>query len=411
MNRKFISTGHLIDSGILSSILNLIIEEGADYEILEFTVGKINSEESRIEIELITETAGQLETLTTKLIQHGCYEKSASEAGFTAAEKDKCAPEPFYSTTNHRTEVYLGGSWHKVEHQRMDAAIIKTNDGLQCRKIRDLRKGDPVLINADSVRIFPPARERQKDSFGFMSGEVSSERAAENAVNRIAEGMKEMKKNGEKVVVVAGPVVIHTGGASALASLIEKGYVTGLLAGNALAVHDLESEFYGTSLGVDLKTGRPTHEGHKNHMRAINRIYRHGSIAEAVENGDIESGVMHTVIKTGIPYCLAGSIRDDGPLPEIIGDVYEAQNRMRDHARKATTVICMATQLHSIAFGNMTPSYKVEEDGTIRPVYFFIVDMSEFSADKLANRGSAQAQAILTNVQDFIVNLWNHLKQ
>lgn len=399
MNRKFIATGHLIDSGILSSILNLIIEEGADYEITEFIVGKINSEESRIEIELITKSAAQLETLTSKLIQQGCYEKSASEAEFTPAEKDKCAPEPFYSTTNHRTEVYIDGIWHKVNAQRMDAAIIKKDGGLHCRKIRDLKKGDKVLTNADAVRIYPPARERQKDSFGFMSGEVSSERAAENAVNRIAEGLKEMKKNGEKVVVVAGPVVIHTGGAPALASLIEKGYITGLLAGNALAVHDVESEFYGTSLGVDLKSGRPTHEGHKNHMRAINRIYNHGSIAEAVKNGDISSGVMHAVIKTGIPYCLAGSIRDDGPLPETENDMIDAQRKYAEIIKDASAVLMLSTMLHSIGTGNMLPSW----------VKTVCVDINPAVVTKLADRGSGQAIGVVSDVGLFLNSLTDKL--
>ncbi|MBI9108458.1 MAG: TIGR00300 family protein [Spirochaetales bacterium] len=392
MNRKFISTGHLIDSGILSSILNLIIEEGADYEIIRFTVGKVNSEESEIEIELIAKTAQQLETLTSKLIQQGCYEKSAAEAAFIPAVKNRCAPEPFYSTTNHRTEVYINGSWRKVEHQRMDAAIIRTDKVLECRKIRDIKEDDPVLTNADAVRIFPPARERQKDSFGFMSGEVSSERATKNAVNRIAEGLKTMKKNGEKVVVVAGPVVIHTGGAAALAALIDKGYVTGLLAGNALAVHDLESEFYGTSLGIDLQSGRPTHEGHKNHMRAINRIYHHGSIEKAIENGDLKTGLMHTVIKTGIPYCLAGSIRDDGPLPETENDMIAAQQKYSEIIRDASAVLMLSTMLHSIGTGNMLPSW----------VKTVCVDINPAVVTKLADRGSAQAIGIVSDVGLFL---------
>jgi lysine-ketoglutarate reductase/saccharopine dehydrogenase-like protein (TIGR00300 family) len=399
MNRKFISTGHLIDSGILSSILNLIIEEGADYEIIDFTVGKINSEESKIEIELIAENSQQLEILTSKLIQQGCYEKSAAEAVFTSAVKDKCAPEPFYSTTNHRTEVYMSGSWQKVGHQRMDAAIVSTDSILECRKIRDIKKDDQVLINADSVRIFPPARERKKDNFGFMSGEVSSERAAENAVNRIAKGLKAMKKNGEKVVVVAGPVVIHTGGAAALASLIDKGYVTGLLSGNALAVHDLESEFYGTSLGIDLQTGKPTHEGHKNHMKAINRIYGHGSIEKAIKNGDLKKGLMHTVVKKGIPYCLAGSIRDDGPLPETENDMIIAQQKYSEIIKDASAVLMLSTMLHSIGTGNMLPSW----------VKTVCVDINPAVVTKLADRGSSQAIGIVSDVGLFLNSLTDKL--
>lgn len=392
MNRKFISTGHLIDSGILSSILNLIIEEGADYEIIEFRVGKTNTEESRMEIELITKTVGQRETITSKLIQHGCYEKSTAEASFIQAENNKCAPENFYSSTNHRTEVYFEKKWNAVAHQRMDAAIIKTTDGLECRKLRDIKKGDLILSNADAVRIFPPARKRQKDDFGFMSGEVSSERASDMAVDRIAEAFKKMKAAGEKVVVVAGPVVIHTGGAAALASLIKKGYVTGLLSGNAIAVHDIESQFYGTSLGIDLKTGRPTHEGHKNHMKAINRIYRHGSIKNAVEAGDLTGGLMYTVIETGIPYCLAGSIRDDGPLPETENDMIKAQSAYAEIIRGAAAVLMLSTMLHSIGTGNMLPSW----------VNTICVDINPAVVTKLADRGSGQAVGIVSDVGLFL---------
>ena len=399
MNRRFISTGHLIDSGILSAILNLIIEEGADYEIIDFRVGKINTEESRIEIELITETDSQLELLTEKLIQQGCYEKTAAEAEFFTAENDKCAPENFYSTTNHRTEVYVGGSWHPVGYQRMDAAIISTDSGLECRKLRDIKIGDQILMNADSVRLFPPARKRQKDDFGFMSGEVSSERAAGSAVGRIADGLRRMKENGEKVIVVAGPVVIHTGGADALASLIRSGYVTGLLAGNALAVHDLEYQFYGTSLGVDLATGRPTHEGHKNHMKAINRIYNYGSIEKAVSSGAVTDGLMHAVIETGIPYCLAGSIRDDGPLPETENDMIRAQARYSEIVRGASAVLMLSTMLHSIGTGNMLPS-------SVKTV---CVDINPAVVTKLADRGSSQAVGIVSDVGLFLKSLADRL--
>ena len=399
MNRRFISTGHLIDSGILSSILNLIIEEGADYEIIEFKIGKTHTEESRLEIELLTSSAEQLGDLTEKLIAAGCYEKSAAEAEFTPALKDRCAPEDFYSTTNHRTEIYSGGEWKKVAHQRMDAAIVDTGSGLECRKLRDIKKGDPVLKNADSVRIFPPARKRQKDEFGFMSGEVSSERAADMSVERIARALKEMKRNNERVIAVAGPVVVHTGGAPALAALIDKGYISGLLAGNAIAVHDIESQLYGTSLGVDLKSGRPTHEGHKNHMKAINRIYKYGSIKQAVEAGELSGGLMHTVIKTGIPYCLAGSIRDDGPLPETENDMIKAQAAYADIICDASAVLMLSTMLHSIGTGNMLPSW----------VTTVCVDINPAVVTKLADRGSGQAIGIVSDVGLFLNRLADRL--
>ena len=281
----------------------------------------------------------------------------------------------------------------------MDAAVVRTPDGLECRKIRDIRKGDRILVNTDSVRIFPPARKRQGDDFGFMSGEVSSERATESAVNRIAEAFRNMKANDEKIIAVAGPVVVHTGGAEALAALIRGGYINGLLAGNAIAVHDIESQFYGTSLGVDLESGKPTHEGHKNHMRAINRIYGHGSIEAAVRSGDLKAGIMHTVIETGIPFCLAGSIRDDGPLPETENDMIRAQAAYAEIISGASAVLMLSTMLHSIGTGNMLPSW----------VTTICVDINPAVVTKLSDRGSSQTVGIVSDVGLFLNTLADRL--
>ncbi|MDC7124464.1 MAG: TIGR00300 family protein [Spirochaetales bacterium] len=395
MNRKFISTGHLIDSGILSSILNLIIDDGADYQIVRFDLGKEHKEESYLEIEVFTNTEEQLASLTPKLVRHACYEKSAAEAVFFTAEYDKCAPDNFYSTTNHRTEIFKDGKWHKVLQQRMDASIVLTDKGFICRKLRDIKKGDKILTNAESVRVFPPTSLTAKEDFGFMSGDVSSERASNMAVKRVADTFKEMKDQNKKVVVVAGPVVIHTGGGAALASLIKKGYISGLLAGNALAVHDVESQYFGTSLGVDLKSGKPTHEGHKNHMKAINRIYNHGSIKSAIEAGDIVDGLMYAVIKSGIPYCLAGSIRDDGPLPETENDMIKAQTEYAEIIKDASVVLMLSTMLHSIGTGNMLPSW----------VKTVCVDINPAVVTKLSDRGSSQTIGIVSDVGLFLNRL------
>jgi lysine-ketoglutarate reductase/saccharopine dehydrogenase-like protein (TIGR00300 family) len=390
--RRFISKGHLIDSGILAQILNVIIAEGADYEIIEFKIGKTNARESQLEIELICENETQLQGLSSKLVHIGCYEKQTPEAVLKEAPADKCVPEDFYSTTNHRTEVFYSGKWHHVAKQRMDAVIAVEKEGPVCKKLRDVKKGDPILCSPEAVRVFPPARERESDDFGFMSGDVSSERSADFTVGRIAAELVRMKESREKVVVVAGPVVVHSGGAQALAALIREGFIGGLLSGNALAVHDIESVFFGTSLGVCQKTGKPASEGHKNHMRAINRINLYGSIKNAVEQKVLDRGIMYEVVKSGIPYCLAGSIRDDGPLPETVTDMIDAQREYAKIIEGASMIIMLSSMLHSIGTGNMMPSW----------VKTVCIDINPAVVTKLADRGSSQAIGIVSDVGLFL---------
>lgn len=393
MKRRFISEGHIIDSGIFAGILNLIAQEGAGYDIVSFEVGRTHVNTSRLEIDLICDTPEQLNNLTKKLVQQGCYEKSAGEALLKPAEKDACAPEDFYSTTNHRTEVYMNREWHPVSDQRMDGVIVYSGEGkFFCKKLRNLKKGDPVVCNPDSVRVFPPPRDRKADVFGFMSGDVSSERSVQVAVEKIAEEMSVMKKEGKKIVAVAGPVVVHTGGGPALASLIRQGYIQGLLTGNAVAVHDIESVFFGTSLGIDLQTGRPSHEGHKNHMRAINRVNRYGSIAGCVEAGVLDRGIMYELTVHRVPYCLAGSIRDDGPLPETETDMIRAQDAYASIIKEADMVLMLSTMLHSIGTGNMLPSW----------VKTICIDINPAVVTKLLDRGSGQAIGLVSDVGLFL---------
>ncbi|RKX79054.1 MAG: TIGR00300 family protein [Spirochaetes bacterium] len=392
MKRRFVAQGHLIDSGILSSILNLIIAENGDYYIVNFEMGKTHKEPSRLEIELICKTADQLASLTDKLIQQGCYEKKAPEAVLKEAPEDRCAPEDFYSTTNHITDVFINGQWRRVAKQRMDGVIVVTADGPVCKKLRDIKKGDLIVCSPESVHVHPLEREREKTLFGFMSNDVSSERSVELAVTQIASEMKELKKMGKKIVAVAGPVIIHTGGAGALASLIREGYINGLLSGNALAVHDLEYQFFGTSLGIEMDTGKPTHEGHRNHLRTINRIYHHGSIVAAIEAGGIKAGVMYETIKKGIPYCLAGSIRDDGPLPETEMDMIKAQDRYAEIIEGASLVLMLSTMLHSIGTANMLPSW----------VKTVCIDINPAAVTKLSDRGSMQTISIVSDVGLFL---------
>lgn len=392
MKRRFVSDGHLIDSGIFAGVLNLIIEEGGDYEIIEFTVGKTNANPSHLELDLICSTEEKMDAITKKLVQQGCYEKRAPLAAVKLAQKDGTVPDDFYSTTNHRTEVYWEDTWIPVENQRMDGVIVIRDNTAFCRKLRDVKKGDAVVCSSESVRVFPPERTRSHDAFGFMSNEVSSERGIGVLVDAVADEMKRLRSEGGKIVAVAGPVIIHTNGSRPFASLCKAGYIKGVLTGNALAVHDIEYELYGTSLGIDLTTGRPTHEGHRNHMSAINTIRRYGSIKKAVRQGVLKSGIMYELEQGEIPYCLAGSIRDDGPLPETENDMVKAQERYAEIVDGSDMVLMLSSMLHSIGTGNMLPSW----------VKTVCVDINPAVVTKLIDRGSAQTIGIVSDIGLFL---------
>ncbi|OQY33639.1 MAG: TIGR00300 family protein [Spirochaetaceae bacterium 4572_59] len=395
-----ITEGQLIDSGLLSSILNLIIEEEMDYRILKMDVGKTKDETTRAKIRIYGKTDEKLQLLLSKLTPLGAYEKGAINGVFEKAPLHKTAPEKFYSTTNHRTEVYDKGQWNKVEQQRMDAVIIRDGSRYICTKIRDIREGDDVLCGSESVHAFPPAAEKKSDDgFAFMTNDVSSERSYDVAVDTIANELKQIKDEGGKCVVVCGPVVVHTGGAPALAALIKAGYIKGFLGGNAVAVHDMESYFYGTSLGVNLETGKPTHGGHNHHMRAINKINGYGSIKNTIEAGELDRGLMYEVLQSGIPYCLAGSIRDDGPLPETVMDMIEAQEQYQQIIKDSDMILMLSTMLHSIGTGNMTPSW----------VKTVCIDINPAVVTKLADRGTGQAVGIVSDVGLFLIALAERL--
>ena len=306
------------------------------------------------------------------------------------------APEDFYSTTNHRTQVKLAGTWVTVEQQRMDAAIVVDPAGVPvCRKIRDLQQGDRVVCGMQGVRVQPDLQARDKPSFGFMSNDVSSERRVEVAVERVAAMLREARSSGGRIAFVAGPVLVHTGGTEYFCELVRLGFVDVLLSGNALAVHDIEVALSGTSLGIDLTTGHPVEHGHRNHMRAINAVRRAGGIARAVDSGLLTRGVMHTCHRHGVPYLLAGSIRDDGPLPETIMDLTVAQDRYSEALAGATVVVMLSSMLHSIGVGNMLPSW----------VRVVCVDINPAVVTKLADRGSTQTIGIVTDVGLFLHQL------
>lgn len=401
LSRRFMAEGHLIDSGLLTRMLNLVVDSGADYTVVSFAMGKVRTDPSRLELEVTCRNEEQLASLTGLLVSQGCWEKSVAEAILRPAPKDSFVPDDFYATTNRRTQVFLRGEWRDVASMRMDGVIVSRGDELSCRLIRDVKAGDQVVCTNRSVRVFPLFHEREAEEFGFMASDVSSERSVDVAVSLVAEELARQKRDGGRVVVVAGPVVIHTGGGPALAGLIRDGYVSGLLSGNALAVHDIESALFGTSLGIALSTGRPVYEGHRNHIRAINTVFGHGSIRAAVASGAISRGVMYECVKGNVPFLLAGSLRDDGPLPETEMDMLRAQAAYASIARGASLAIMLSSMLHSIATGNMIPAW----------VKTICVDINPAVVTKLSDRGSGQTIGIVTDVGLFLRSLAEKLQR
>ena len=392
--------GHLIDSGNFQAILTTIVEHGSEYEILRFQVGRKNEEGSHLTLELKADTNDRLQDLLAKLSVFGCYVKGTPNAVLRPADMDGAAPDDFYSTTNHRTSVFIDGEWIATTNQRMDAVLVVSGSRVECRKLRDLKKGDLVVCGMQGVRVAPDVQSRDKPTFGFMSNEVSSERRVETAVTKVAELMRREKSAGGKIAFVAGPVVVHTGGSQYFCDLIRRGYVDVLLSGNALAVHDIEVALSGTSLGIDLSSGHPVEHGHRNHMRAINAIRRCGGIGHAVKSGVLTSGVMHDCHVHGVNYILAGSIRDDGPLPETIMDLVAAQDAYARALAGVEVVVMLSSMLHSIGVGNMLPSW----------VKVICVDINPAVVTKLSDRGSTQTIGIVTDVGLFLHQLAERLK-
>lgn len=392
--------GHLIDSNILNVIFDTVVEHHGEFEVLHFDIGRTNDAPSRLAVRVSAHDAAKLGILVAALVPLGCRVARVVDAGTQRVTQDCCAPEEFYSTTNHRTQVRIGGVWTDAARQRMDAAIVISDGTAVCRKLRDLRVGDAVVCGVEGVRVVPAFRERDRLGFAFMNNDVSSERRVEVAVRRVAAMMRDVKASGGRIVVVAGPVVVHTGGTPYFCELIRGGFVDAVLAGNALAVHDIERELYGTSLGVNLDTGHAIDGGHRHHMMAINTITRAGGIRSAVEQGVLRSGVMYECVQRGVPFVLAGSIRDDGPLPDTLMDLIEAQNQYAVQLEGAHLVLMLSSMLHGIGVGNMLPS-------SVRVV---AVDINPAVITKLADRGSAQAAGLVTDVGLFLHRLAEQLR-
>jgi lysine-ketoglutarate reductase/saccharopine dehydrogenase-like protein (TIGR00300 family) len=380
--------GHLIDSHIFDQV----VEFGARFEVEEFRVGRTNSEPSYLRLKVEAGDRAAMERLLQQLLGLGCSPVDSGDAQMRTIERDRCAPEDFYSTTNHRTFVRHGQQWIEVENQRMDALVVVAEGRAFCRRLRDLHAGDQVVVGMRGIRVTPESKERDRLAFAFMSNGISSERQVETAVRQTATLIEQTIEQGLKVIAVAGPVVVHTGGVPGLAQLIRDGFVHAVLSGNALGVHDVESALFGTSLGVRLADGRQEEHGHRNHMRAINAVYHCGSIARAVETGRLRSGILYECVRKGVPFVLAGSLRDDGPLPDAITDMNAAQDAYAEHLKGAGLVLCLGSMLHSIATGNMLPSW----------VKIVCVDINPAVATKVSDRGTGQAVGVVTDVGLFL---------
>jgi lysine-ketoglutarate reductase/saccharopine dehydrogenase-like protein (TIGR00300 family) len=397
-------SGHIIDSLLLPKVLDAILSRGGQYHVEKLELGERQDDPSHARIEVRAATPEALEGILNEIHQHGAVPAQQADCRVVAADVDGAFPDGFYCTTNFRTQVRLGGEWVDVEDQEMDCGIVVDPEGAaaRCVPMASVRKGDRVVVGRAGIRVFPPEVElRKHDLFEFMASPVSSERPKAVSVREVALAMKRTRQAGEKILAVLGPAVVHTGASELVAKLIRGGYLNVLFAGNALATHDIEQAFYGTSLGVSLEQGLPTDEGHEHHLRTINTIRRLGGIKAAVEKGKLTSGIMYECVRHNVPFVLCGSIRDDGPLPEVITDVIEAQNEMRRHIPGTGFCLMVATTLHSVAVGNLLPAW----------VKVACVDINPATVTKLMDRGSTQTVGIVSDAEPFLRALVAELEQ
>nr|MBA2465179.1 TIGR00300 family protein [Nocardioidaceae bacterium] len=381
-------TGHLMDTGILSRVLDDIREYGGDWVITGIDVGHEAGHTSTATINVWTDDDEALQRLLMRLQTHGVNMVDPGEAGVEVADRDGVFPDGFYSTTNLETKVRIGGRWVEVEHPEMDCGLVVEGSGDSLRvftlPMSDVRSGMKVVCGASGIKVSVPVAAKSDGAFGFMESDVSSEKPQAVLVRQVAEGMREAKAAGKKVLWVGGPGVVHTGAAPAMVAMVRAGYVDVLFAGNALATHDIEAALYGTSLGVDLAMGRGVEHGHEHHIRALNTIRKQGSIRAAVDNGVLTGGIMHALVTQDKEFVLVGSVRDDGPLPDVYTDVIEGQRAMRGSLTDVGFCLMVATMLHSVATGNILPA----------SIPLVCVDINPATVTKLADRGSSQARGI-----------------
>lgn len=398
--------GHIIDSLILPKILDCITTGGGSFRIKRIIIGQGRADPSFALVEVRAPSSQTLSEILSQIADHGAVPTALNDCQLVPADIDGAFPEGFYSTTNQRTEVRLGAHWIGVADQEMDCGIvIEGSEGdstrtARCIAMTDVRRGMPIVVGHAGVRVFPHERAIERQAFEFMNSPVSTEKPKGVIIRQIAHELFRIRAEGGKSLLVGGPAIIHTGSGPYVCELLAKKYIHVLFAGNALATHDIEQSLFGTSLGVHLDRGDLAEAGHEHHLRAINRIRRAGGIRPAVEQGVLTSGIMYECVRQGVDYLLAGSIRDDGPLPDVITDALEAQRQMRAKIRDINFCLMIATTLHSIAVGNLLPAW----------VKVVCVDINPSTVIKLNDRGSFQTVGLVTDVEPFLRALVDDLR-
>ena len=394
---RLVLQGHIIDSMMLPQVMDVVMDLGGNFSIEELNVGQHKTDTSLCRMEVYADSPEVLDRIVQRARALGATAEHEQAVRVDRVTHEGVFPEGFYSTSNLPTEVLVDGRWLSVENIEMDAAIAIDRGARRawCIVFKDAKPGMEVVVGHQGVRVTPLERSRQTEIFSFMGSEVSAEKPKKVLISGIAEEMRHAREAGGKILVVAGPAVVHTGAGRYLSRLIELGYVQVLFAGNALAVHDVESALFGTALGVNVESGLPIEHGHEHHMRAINRVRAAGGLRQMVASGQLTSGVMKSAIEHGVEIVLAGSVRDDGPLPDVITDMIEAQRRMRTAVRGVRIALMLSTMLHSIATGNMLPA-------GVRTV---CVDINPAVVTKLADRGSWQSVGLVTDVESFLREL------
>lgn len=392
--------GHIIDSLILAKVLDVIIAGGGDYRILDVDIGRTAVDASRARLEVTAPDDDTLAAMLSELRVHGANPVDQSDASLVTVDTDGVLPAGFYSTTNLVTEVRVEQRWAEAANPEMDCAIVVSAGAARTVAMHRARRGDIVVVGEAGVRVKTPPRPSGTSGFEFMTSEVSSEKPKEALVARVADRVRRAHADNAKVLAVCGPAVIHTGAGPDLAQLVRDGWIDVVFAGNGFATHDMESNVLGTSLGVPVSQTEATVGSHANHLRVINEVRRRGSIAAAVDDGYITGGVMYECVRNRVPFVLGGSVRDDGPLPDVITDVIVAADAMRELLPGVEVALMLASTLHAIATGNLLPA----------SVETYCIDINQSVVTKLADRGSRQALGIVTDVGLFLHSLADHLR-
>jgi len=385
--------GHLIDSSILTKIFDKIMDLQGEFQVQEIKIGEKKGDTSFARLLITGKNQKQLDEILETVYRLGAVSKIQKEITLKKSPKNCVMPDNFYSTTNNHTHVFHKGRWIPVENMMMDKCIVVKSGRAFCVPVRDVKKDDLIIVGESGVKITPPERPREGvNVFEFMGSSSSSESPTQHIAKKVAEDIYNTKKKGGKIVIVGGPAIVHTGADDAVSELIRSGYIDGVLAGNALAVHDIEYATLGTSLGMNVHDATLAYHGHRNHMDTINAVFKAGSIANMVKTKKLTKGIMYECVKRNVPFVLAGSIRDDGPLPDVITDVAQAQREYKKILKDASMVIMISTMLHSIATGNMLPAN----------VKVIVVDISQPTVTKLMDRGTWQALGIVSDVGAFL---------